>query len=198
MRQIEVNNRFPAVLKKLELVETEPLLDTLLRLSTTHTAEKNLLLLAHADDGVIWGKVCLDDNTAEKIRLAPDSVPLNWTTLQTLRLFSQQSEFLLWREGVRWKARAIENCPADQSNWRDSYDEHHLLWGTRCVRTKDEFSTLEHGVEGLKHSVPLVNLKSDSKTGNLAKPVALHVRHYLSATGSARVVTSRLVNVVQL
>ena len=71
-------------------------------------------LLAHAEDGVIWGAfrdghlVTADEHI--KGPLGPRSLPLprlRLDRLQQCRAFGRDAELLLWRDGNSWLARLI-------------------------------------------------------------------------------------------
>jgi hypothetical protein len=65
-------------------------------------------LLAHADDGVIWGRLD-DEELITSHDVAPEySPPLRAATLQTVRLFARAGELFVWRDeaGV-WTGRLI-------------------------------------------------------------------------------------------
>jgi len=69
-----------------------------------HAQQYNLrYLLAHADDGVIWGRI---DNSELHTShgIAPASPSLHPSTLQQARLFSPAGELLLWRDDNGWRA----------------------------------------------------------------------------------------------
>lgn len=138
-------------------------------------------LLAHADDGVIWGDFCDD-----KLHLSSDafpevSPPMRVETLQQARLFGPRAELLLWRDDVIWRARLIHDGTGEPGEY---YDEAHLLWGNKEERRKDGFVLLRQGKEGLRHAPPASSTE-----------VRLTVRHYLAydEDGQAYVVCSRLV-----
>ncbi len=148
-------------------------------------------LLAHAEDGVIWGK--FDDailTTSGDVfgQLAK----LRSQTLQQCRIFGKTSEVMLWKVGKYWNARSID----DTNNPDCLPDEQQILWGTKAEQEKDGFTVVTDGQEGLKHALPLINISFDqSKT--LYRPLRLSVRHYLtedSDTGVVRIYLSRLVN----
>ncbi|MFB0546783.1 MAG: CRISPR-associated protein Csx19, partial [Anaerolineae bacterium] len=67
-------------------------------------------LLAHADDGLIWGQV-----REGKLHLSSDhfpavSPPLRTNTLQEGRLFGPSAELHLWRdEGGHWQSRLVQD-----------------------------------------------------------------------------------------
>ncbi len=143
-------------------------------------------LLAHADDGVIWGKV-----RDGKLHLSGDafpqtSPPLRAATLQQARLFGPEGEILVWKEDAGWRARRIQDGDGDKVEY---YDEAHLLWGDREEGRQDGFVLLCQGREGLRHAPPLPK--------GVQPPARLHVRHYLAydPDGQACIAYSRLVGI---
>jgi CRISPR-associated protein (TIGR03984 family) len=161
-------------------------------------------LLAHADDGVIWGRADSDRlvtsheaarNYTHRRNVCP---PLRIETLQQARLFAPHAELLLWREGSNeetWHAGLIRDAQnSDESakaRWTDAFDEAQMLWGTHGESLSDDFTLLRDGSQGLRHAVPLpLQLAADGKPN----PPRLVVRHYICREGLARVVASRLVN----
>jgi CRISPR-associated protein (TIGR03984 family) len=142
-------------------------------------------LLAHADDGVIWGEV-----RENQLHLSSDvfpfvSPPLRAETLQQARLFGREAELLLWKKGTGWQARVIQDGSGEDGEY---YDESHLLWGTDVEERQDGFALLREGQEGLRHAPPLPE--------NVHLPVRLRVRHYLAydTDGQAYIAYSRLVD----
>jgi len=144
------------------------------------------LLLAHADDGVIWGKV-VDQNLA----LAGDAfsevrVALHPKTLQQLRLFGPVGELLIWQTAEGFAGRLIADGKESPSA---SFEDHQWLWGTRN-RDKDDpkgiFTLLVDGKQGLRHAPPITGLGDDR--------VMLTLRHYVDydAEGQAHIIASRL------
>jgi CRISPR-associated protein (TIGR03984 family) len=155
-------------------------------------------LLAHADDGVIWGRVDKDatNQTVQlktSSRAAPNvSPPLRLRTLQAARLFSSEAELLIWRDGdSHFQARVISDvATSDEADWIEAFDERQMVWGTHGKSLPEDFTLLTDGAQGLRHAVPLattINAKGETN------PPRLVVRHYLNREGFARVVTSRLV-----
>src|SRR5512139_3925873 len=72
-----------------------------------HAQTYNLkYLLAHADDGIIWGHFRQGNLNISNCVL-PQSPLLRLATLQQCRVFSQAGEVMLWRFGGEWKARFI-------------------------------------------------------------------------------------------
>jgi CRISPR-associated protein (TIGR03984 family) len=143
-------------------------------------------LLAHADDGVIWGEV-----RENQLHLSSDvfpfvSPPLRAETLQQARLFGPDAELLLWKSEDSWQARIIQDASGEDG---EHYEETHLLWGTNVERWQDGFALLREGREGLRHAPPLPQ--------NAHPPVRLRVRHYLAydSDGQAYIAYSRLVGI---
>ena len=150
-------------------------------------------LLAHAEDGVIWGRFDRGKlTTAEKIFHKPefevDFPTLRLLTLQQCRVFGQNSEILLWRIGEKWRSRFLGNLQQDKT-----IEERQILWGTHGVK-RDNFTLLWHGSQGLKHAVPFTNITFNGN--KLVNPVRLLVHHYIEYddSGVARIHRSRLVN----
>lgn len=158
-------------------------------------------LLAHAEDGVIWGR--FDDGkltTAEKVFYPCECniyLPkLRLLTLQQCRIFGNKAEVMLWQAGQNWQARLIQD---EHLSKEDYICEKQILWGTKAeVEPKNGFTLLSDGSEGLKHAVPLAVEESyfskDKK--ELYRPVRLEVNHYFcyDSDGVARIFLSRLVS----
>jgi CRISPR-associated protein (TIGR03984 family) len=147
-------------------------------------AAQGTLLLAHADDGVIWGKVV--DGT---LLTMPQNTPLRAETLQQARLFNAQGECYVWRDGDgKFYARIItdsEGAPIE------CFDEPQILWGDRAELVDHGFTMMSDGAQGLVHYVPIQVTKA--RAGK--RPLRLTVRHYLKQddNGFVRVAYSRLV-----
>lgn len=150
-------------------------------------------LLAHAEDGIIWGRF---DNqkltTAEMIFHKRDKVDLpklRLLTLQQCRIFGLNGEILLWRlSETKFKWRFIGNPKEEQ------IPESQILWGTNGIK-RDNFTLLSDGSQGLKHAVPFADIELNGD--RLVKPVRLLVHHYIKyeeETGLARIYRSRLVH----
>jgi len=152
-------------------------------------------LLAHADDGVIWGrvdhgKIVTADSIAPKV-----SPPLRRETLQQVRLFAPHAELLLWRDGDdQWYARLIRDANDGETPvWREVIDESQILWGTHAELLSNGFTLMRDGLQGLRHAVPL---EVKGKFKEESRPLRLWVRHYIaeSEDGFARIVASRLLD----
>jgi CRISPR-associated protein (TIGR03984 family) len=164
-------------------------------------------LLAHADDGVIWGK--LEDNgplitsydAAQGHPTAQGICPaLRNETLQQARLFSEYAELLLWRNGDNiWQARLIREAKNDESAaWNESIDEPQILWGTEPQLLKHGFTLMSDGAQGLRHAVPIEVKETYDERGERTRPLRLWVRHYIAEDGSGftRIVASRLFDLI--
>jgi CRISPR-associated protein (TIGR03984 family) len=154
-------------------------------------------LLAHADDGLIWGKVengvlATSNDAARNTGYAQISPPLREVTLQTARLFNNNGEILLWRDSeiLSWRARMIYAVnDTQEATFVEAIDEHQLLWGNQVEALSNTFTLLSDSGQGLRHIAPI------SITAE-ALPLRLRVRHLISEdeTGFARITNSRLVN----
>ncbi|MBE9120862.1 TIGR03984 family CRISPR-associated protein [Tychonema sp. LEGE 07199] len=150
-------------------------------------------LLAHAEDGIIWGRFDSKKlTTAEKIFHKRDQVDLpelRLLTLQQCRIFGRDGEILLWRiSETKFKWRFIGNPEEDK------IPESQILWGTHGEKQRN-FTLLWDGSQGLKHAVPFTDIELEGD--RLVKPVRLLVHHYIKyeeETGLARIYRSRLVD----
>jgi CRISPR-associated protein (TIGR03984 family) len=153
------------------------------------------ILLAHADDGVIWGytqggKLMTSDEADSRY-----SPPLLVKTLQDLRLFNQSAEIRLWRDINGWRAIRIFEIEQAQAS---AFDEQHLLWGTKATKKEQGFTLLEDGSQGLRHMPPSHVFARDGII--LRDRIYLKLRHYLrpNASGVNSITMTRLVNLGQL
>ena len=147
-------------------------------------------LLAHVDDGVIWGRIA-GEQLILSSQLDKENTPkLRVETLQQLRLFGPTGELYLWQGDEKWHGRLID---ASVDETEDSFARHYLLWGNLEENRNDHFVLLADGVEGLRHAPPLPAQEFAAKEQHLA----LSVRHYLAYDddGQAYVAASRLVSI---
>lgn len=148
-------------------------------------------LLAYADDGVIWGR--LDDDRLRLSReVAPEVSPeLRAVTLRECRLFGPAGELLLWRDDDRWRSRYLGDGGAVGE---DAFDEDQLLWGDTVEETRNGFTLVREGAQGLRHAAPVIVTQEQMR----AHALRLRVRHYIehNADGEARIALSRLVAVL--
>lgn len=156
-------------------------------------------LLAHADDGVIWGYL-KEGQLITSDQAFPDvSPPLHAQTLQQLRLFSEKGELHLWRtEPGQFQGRVITD---DTSGTSEKYfDEDQILWGTRWLDYQKGFTLVVEGQRGLRHAFPKAVTNDKAHFGtqqNPKHPLRLKIRHYLDydkETSQARISLSRLVD----
>jgi CRISPR-associated protein (TIGR03984 family) len=147
-------------------------------------------LLAHADDGVIWGRVDGGGlRTSHDVFGETVSPPLRAVTLQQVHLFGPQAELLVWRGEDGWMARLSEETPDGEH-----YDEGQMLWGNQRVDGRDGFTLVSEGRQGLRHAPPVDVDAAEFSADH--RPLRLQVRHYLQTeaeTGLVRVALSRLV-----
>lgn len=147
-------------------------------------------LLAHADDGVIWGRVDTDGLYTSH-GIAPASPSLRASTLQQARLFSATGELLLWRSDDGWQARLVSDVDGDMVDW---IDEDQILWGDAVEKSQDGFTMVREGSQGMRHAVPI----EVSKELLEQRKLRLRVRHYIhhNDDGEARIILSRLVQLL--
>lgn len=174
-------------------------------LTAQASAHRLRWLLAHLDDGVLWGRwdtaaglVTGHDAAAGDAEALACCPALRLATLQQARLFAPHAELLLWRaDDGAWCARLLRDradgaaVAADADAWDDAFDEPQLLWGDTASPLADDFTLLAQGRRGLRHVVPYI-VTQNHKTGKI-DPQTLLVRHYLTRGGPAQVAISRLV-----
>lgn len=157
-------------------------------------------LLAHADDGVIWGRWTEAGGLVtsyEAVKAHPEAQAvcpaLRRETLLQARLFGERAELRLWRVGKdSFQARLIRDVleASEAAVWTESFEESQRLLGTDATALADDFTLLEDGAQGLCHAVPLSGLPLRIDEDD---PPRLHVRHYLAPGPFARVAAFRLV-----
>jgi CRISPR-associated protein (TIGR03984 family) len=150
-------------------------------LETRAVTGKYEYLLAHLDDGVVWGYV--KDNKSLKVSSPPE---LRLETLWELRLFGAKSEWHAWRVENQWFACMVTD---DEGGTMKAFDEQYILWGTGPVEgetPEDGFYPVREADLGVMHAPPIKM--------NERHKLKISVRHYLGhdETGSAYVKLSRL------
>ncbi|WP_041780765.1 type III-D CRISPR-associated protein Csx19 [Allocoleopsis franciscana] len=150
-------------------------------------------LLAHAEDGVIWGEFRGQNyELATSGEAFPQLTQLRFSTLQQCRTFGKNAEVMLWKVGQDdWKARSIQDSHLSE---KDYIPEDQILWGTKAEKESNGFTLVSDGSQGLRHGVPLSNIRDKFKNGK--RLLRLTVRHYIeySCDGVARIYLSRVVN----
>lgn len=192
-RKIEAH---PAVVEVVSVQGLDNLKAWLQEQATKHGLD---WLLAHADDGVIWGS---RDAGNGQLLIAPE-LPLRLKTLQQARLFSPAGELLLWRDGENaFHARLIRECSeaeAKNATFTEAFDERQMLWGTDAEPHEQDtgFTVMSDGARGLRHVAPL---HVEGSFGEERRPLRLRVRHYLEeddASGFVQITASRLVELTK-
>lgn len=153
-------------------------------------------LLAHADDGVIWGRfeedgTLITQTEPQDLFPEPKFPKLRWLTLQQCRIFSKNAEIMLWKVNGQPHSRLIT-----EPEGTDFICEPQILWGTHGQKDKKNgFTLLWDGQQGLKHAVPFTDIELESDR-QLDKPVRLLVYHYINYNGEgvAYIDRSRLVD----
>jgi CRISPR-associated protein (TIGR03984 family) len=167
--------------------------DSVLRdwLNAQAKEHKLTYMLAHAEDGVIWGHFN-EDSLATADQFFPQLPSLRLLTLQQCRIFGLSGEVLLWHTEQEWIARFTKNCTDVEH-----IEEKQILWGTRRENEQDGFTLLADGQQGLRHAVPLTGIRFDKEEKK--RPIRLIVHHYIDYDddGVAYIGLSRLVNLIQ-
>lgn len=198
-----VNTEYPAVQRPLCLREhIAAIKQDVAGWLTARAKQHDLVwLLAHADDGVIWGKMEGEKLVTSGQAYPAKCVALRAETLWQARLFGEQGELLLWRDDdARWHARLIQDgttAPEGAVLYKEHADEKQILWGTRPdadVAPAKGFTLVADGAQGLHHAPP-VPLSREYKIED--RPLRLQVRHYIAedSEGFARIAASRLCRV---
>lgn len=185
---------YPAICKS---IDANAAISDLREWLQSQASQHNLRwLLAHADDGVIWGKLESGQLLTSDMYAPEVSPPLRPETLQQARLFAPHAELLLWRVSeTEWQARLIQDVDASTTtpHFHDAFDEPQILWGTHAQPLSDGFTLMSDGLQGLRHAPPV---ELSATFDERSRPLRLHVRHYLAedANGFTRIVASRLID----
>ena len=118
---------------------------------------------------------------------------LRLETLQQARLFGENAELLLWRDGDnKLQARLIQDADdVSKVTWRECFDEPQLLWGTHGIpanieidgELNDNFTLIWEGSQGMHQIIPIkLEVDGESKIVKGKEP-KLRVRHYLCKEG---------------
>jgi CRISPR-associated protein (TIGR03984 family) len=156
-------------------------------------------LLAHCDDGVVWGR-----RQGGNWRLSSSAFPEvspepRRDNLQQLRLFGLLREVLLWKADGGWQGRELADAETPSDEPLRPQEQDYVLLGDRLLASvKDGFTLVGDG-RGSRHAVPLVCEEAQFGAGPQRRwPLRLQVRHYFTAdsrSGVVRVAASRLVHV---
>lgn len=155
-------------------------------------------LLAHCDDGVVWGR---RDRVRWRLssEVFPGSSPVpSRENVQQLRLFGPLREVLIWRTDTGFLGRELMDREVELSDPLRPQDQEYLLVGERVQLAARDGFTLVSDARGARQAVPLVCTDDTFGTGeNPRRPLRLEVRHYFSTDdmGLLRATASRLVHV---
>ena len=163
---------------------------------------KDQFLLAHADDGAIWGKWLNGALlTSDKVGLSnPDSrtisPPLRGETLLQAFIFAETGEIRLFRNELgEWRACRINDSAVGEN---ERINEYQVLWGDKTIKAFPQggFTHLQDKTQqGLDQIIP-DDFTFDEKQPDL-RPRLL-VRHFIDYdknSGEARIWLSRLVKI---
>jgi CRISPR-associated protein (TIGR03984 family) len=177
-----------------ETLSTDMLQANLVQWLTDH-AWNNAYLLAHAEDGVIWGRFKNGIDEKPTLTTSHDAFPalaeLRIATLWEVRIFGPDAEVLLWRDGSSWQAHKLMDAGHDPTL---IIKEKQILWGNQAESRNKNFTLLADGYEGLRHGVPIDVPDTAFSSEDNPRPLRLHVRHYVTfdKDGNARIGLSRL------
>ena len=143
-------------------------------------------LLAHAYDGVIWGRIADRTLTTSGDIFEQVAVTLRWQTLQAAYLFGPDGMLHLWRNGDRFQYHIL----VDADRPEETFDEQYRLWGSATPQAQHHFTLMEEGEQGLYHAPPLSLPEGEQ--------AALHIRHFIQFDDhdQAYIAFSRLVDLI--
>jgi CRISPR-associated protein (TIGR03984 family) len=154
-------------------------------------------LLAHCDDGIIWGKA--KDGKWQCSSGMGRSPFFDQKRLQQLRLFGEKAEILIWRTSNGFQGRQLEDIEACETGL-ESFEENQILIGNRIHKKHEDFTEVLDR-DGRTQVVPLELSDKDFYNKNNhpgAYPLRLTVRHYPDLDPiqhTLRIVVSRLVGI---
>ena len=166
-------------------------------------AARTKWLLAHCDDGIVWGKFKQDKWELSSEPFPRISPKLTIENVQQLRLFEQEREFLAWRtdDGLQGRVLADTGNSGIESD-RQPIQECQILIGDRLLDGPSNGFSVVGEAGGSRHAVPVPCEAEDFKKDERPYwPLRLAVRHYLTRdrdSGAVRVAASRLVNVYKV
>lgn len=184
----------PAVCQVLPLDTIDFNADLRIWFQGQNSVGKSAWFIAHADDGVIWGRIQDGRLVTSDSAFPSVSPPLRAITLQQARIFGQNAEVRIWRDNTGFKACRLVDQPNNDS---EAIEEANILWGTQIKGKANGFSLVSDGRQGLNHAVPIdIPEEAFKAKGKMTRPLRLEIRHYLTydEDGQARISLSRLVN----
>lgn len=120
-------------------------------------------VLAHAEDGVIWGHFEVESGILETSKQAfpeYDFPTLRLSTLQQCRIFGEAGEVLLWNSNGKWRSRLILQSQVSELLEQEKIGlipESQILWGTQG-KANGNFTLLSDGSQGLKYAAPITGI----------------------------------------
>jgi CRISPR-associated protein (TIGR03984 family) len=164
-------------------------------------------LLAHCEDGVVWGYLH-EDSWRLSSSVFPEVSPVikaGGANLLELRVFNRTGEVMLWRRGSGITGRLIQDqaTQLEQDDPFRPHDESYVLWGSRLVKSEGGFSLVAEST-GVRHAVPVCCNKDDfplagkGQTRRPWHPLRLDARQYFSQcddSGAIRIAAYRLMGV---
>jgi CRISPR-associated protein (TIGR03984 family) len=152
-------------------------------------------LIAHAEDGVIWGRFQESELvTAESLWVKFPIPSLQPISLQQCRIFGKDAEVMLWRQDRGWQARVIQ-----EAQEAHCIIEEQMLWGDTVEKVDNGFTLLTDGQQGLRHALPITGIRENQSRTEPSQKQAkrhtrLHVKHYIDYdnAGIALIYYSRL------
>ena len=160
-------------------------------------------LLAHCDDGVVWGKRGRNQGGWELSHVPfPNISPrLSEENLQQIRLFGSQREVLIWRTDNGFRGRVLADTDRITEKSLRPKVEMHILVGNRLLKGPVDGFSLIGDARGTRHAVPIVCHANDFRVGERTRwPLRMKIRHYLTQeedTGIVRIAASRLVDLTK-
>ncbi len=152
---------------------------------------KGAWLLAHCDEGVVWGRRDGDRWALSGSAFPRVSPALTRHGVQQLRVFGEEGELLVWRHDGELRARWLAEQGGDVPAAMRPADEERLLLGES--RESVGCFTLLEDATGARQAVPFAQVKK-------GRHPTLRVRHYFERdgeSGAVRVAASRLVAVTE-
>ena len=155
-------------------------------------------LLAHCDDGVVWGRYENDRWHLSSTPFPNISPAMERQNVQQLRVFGENHEVLIWRTEHGFRGRVLRDSDDSDVN-RDLQpkQESQILVGDRLLDGPCAGFSLVGDAAGTRHAVPLHCQESYFDPPS-RWPLRLSVTHYLTQdddSGTVRVGASRLVDV---
>jgi CRISPR-associated protein (TIGR03984 family) len=141
-------------LDKVKYTVTGPnkVLDPIAEINDQLKGGKFEYLLAHADDGVIWG-IVINENLTLSSEYFPEISPkLRSETLREVRLFGQKGEWFLWQTANGLQSREIIEGQGEEG---ETISESLILWGTDCEETRGKFSLVREADMGIRQALPM-------------------------------------------